>query len=152
MGVFREGPGKAKEGTVSVLEKGRKEDKRIRGSYKILQASMGPHWGSFRPHGALRERSIEVLSRPYWGPFGALRGLLGALPHWALYWVLMGSLGCLLGALGGLQSGPFGKGLERQKRVWCVLEKARKEENRIKGSFKTILSPKEASSGPPSGP
>jgi hypothetical protein len=55
----------------------------------------------------------------------------------------MGSLRCLLGALGGLQSGPFGKGLERQKRVWGVLEKARKEENRIKGSFKTILSPLE---------
>jgi hypothetical protein len=48
MGVHRKGPRKAKEGTVFVLEKGRKEEKRIRGSFKKLQAPMGPHWGSCR--------------------------------------------------------------------------------------------------------
>jgi hypothetical protein len=34
MGVHRKGPGKAKEGTVFVLEKGRKGEKKIRGSLK----------------------------------------------------------------------------------------------------------------------
>jgi hypothetical protein len=64
MGDLREGPGKAKEGTVSVLEKGRKEEKRIRESYKKLQASMRLHWGSCRPHRDLRgdqSRSLRGL-------------------------------------------------------------------------------------------
>jgi hypothetical protein len=73
MGVHRKGPGKAKDGTGFVLEKGRKEEKRIRGSFNKLQAPMGPYWGSCRPHGGLRGRFIEVLRAPYWGPIVGLR-------------------------------------------------------------------------------
>jgi hypothetical protein len=53
MGVLRDGPGKAKEGTVSLLEKGRKEKKRIRRSFKKLQALVG---------------SMGALGGPYQGP------------------------------------------------------------------------------------
>jgi hypothetical protein len=42
MGVLREGPGKAKKGTVSVLEKGRNEEKESE-----------DHRGPFKPHVAL---------------------------------------------------------------------------------------------------
>jgi hypothetical protein len=52
MGIHREGPGKAKEGTISVLEKGRNEEKEsedhlnnskpLWGPIRVLVGPMGP--------------------------------------------------------------------------------------------------------------
>jgi hypothetical protein len=53
IGVLREGPGKVKEGTVSVLKKGRNEEKESEDHLKKLQAPMGSHWGPCRPRGGL---------------------------------------------------------------------------------------------------
>jgi hypothetical protein len=89
IGVLREGPGKAQEGTVSVLEKGRNEEKESEDHLKKLQALMGSHWGPCRPRGGLwgaLSRSLGGLWGNYrfplghlWGPIGALRVLLGIL-------------------------------------------------------------------------
>jgi hypothetical protein len=53
--------------------------------------------------------------------------------------ILLGPLRVPIGALRspkGTPLGPIGKGQGRQKKVQCVLEKGRKEEKRIIGSFK----------------
>jgi hypothetical protein len=50
MGVLRDGPGKAKEGTVSPLEKRRKEKKESEDHLKNSK----PLWGPCRLHGGLR--------------------------------------------------------------------------------------------------
>jgi hypothetical protein len=42
MGVLREGPGKGKEGTVSVLEKGRNEEKESKDHLKNSKHLWGP--------------------------------------------------------------------------------------------------------------